>query len=154
MSCRPRNHLYISDFLYYGRPLRGKENTFSTSTNWDWIEADKSAHDQRVSCSSAFICIHLHSYAFICIHLHSFAVIWILRDQRIEDSTEATVSLNTIDQNITIPVMWLSVESSTDSTETPKGAPRDLFALEKITSIFVSTHNSKFSRGQTDWVTD
>jgi hypothetical protein len=42
---------------------------------------------------------------FICIHLHSFAVIWILRDQRIEDSTEATVSLNTIDQNITIPVM-------------------------------------------------
>jgi hypothetical protein len=31
------------------------------STNWDWIEADKSAHNQRVSCSSAFICSHLDS---------------------------------------------------------------------------------------------
>jgi hypothetical protein len=61
MSCQPRNHYYISNFLYFGRPLRGKENTFSTSTNWDWIEADKSAHNQRVSCSSAFICNHLDS---------------------------------------------------------------------------------------------
>jgi hypothetical protein len=36
---------------------------------------------------------------------------WILRDQRIEDSTEATVSLNTIDQNITIPVIAVSLNT-------------------------------------------